>query len=164
MKQGTTPARGLNERFTDLADRISTFLGDWKFSVISFAILGLWTVYGILVIAHQTTDWFTSQQWNFPLNTITTVGEWFIGALVAAAANRSERHNRQQTDKLDALEQQNARMEQDHGLQLTALAAEQAALRTLTEEQTVILNEQSAILAILQHSTVATPPPEKASA
>jgi cell shape-determining protein MreC len=36
--------------------------------------------------------WFTSQGFNFPLNLITTVAELFIGVLVAAASNRSERN------------------------------------------------------------------------
>jgi low affinity Fe/Cu permease len=36
--------------------------------------------------------WFTSQGFNFPLNLVTTVAELFIGFLVAAAANRSERN------------------------------------------------------------------------
>jgi hypothetical protein len=36
--------------------------------------------------------WFTSQGFNFPLNLVTTVAELFIGFLVAAASNRSERN------------------------------------------------------------------------
>ena len=162
-KAHAAPPMGINERFTDLADKISTVLGDWKFSVISFGILGLWTIYGAVIIAHQTADWFTSQQWNFPLNTITTVGEWFIGALVAAAANRVERHNHTQVRRLDTLEQQNLRMEREHGQQLSALVVEQATLRALTEEQTAILNDQNEILALLRER-IGAPEPVKPSA
>ena len=36
--------------------------------------------------------WFTGTAFNFPLNLFTTVAELFIGFLVAAAANRSERN------------------------------------------------------------------------
>ena len=36
-------------------------------------------------------DWFTSLGYNFPLNLVTTVAELFIGFLVAAATNRSEK-------------------------------------------------------------------------
>jgi low affinity Fe/Cu permease len=36
--------------------------------------------------------WFTSQGFNFPLNLVTTVAELFIGFLVGAASNRSERN------------------------------------------------------------------------
>jgi hypothetical protein len=35
--------------------------------------------------------WFTGTAYNFPLNLLTTVAELFIGFLVAAAANRSQR-------------------------------------------------------------------------
>ena len=91
--EATTRMGRLNEQFTAIADKVSSGLGQWWFSILSLIILGLWTVYGAFVISHQVSDWFTSQQWNFPLNTITTVGEWFIGALVAAAANRVERNN-----------------------------------------------------------------------
>ena len=36
-------------------------------------------------------SWFTGTAYNFPLNLLTTVAELFIGFLVAAAANRSQR-------------------------------------------------------------------------
>ena len=95
----------LNERFTNIADRVSEYLGAWWFTIASLLILALWFVYGATVIAGQAPGWFTSNQFNFPLNTITTVGEWFIGALVAAAANRVERRNREQTAKMEDLEE-----------------------------------------------------------
>jgi low affinity Fe/Cu permease len=37
-------------------------------------------------------NWFVSTGFNFPMNLSTTVAELFIGFLVAAAANRSERN------------------------------------------------------------------------
>jgi hypothetical protein len=37
-------------------------------------------------------SWFISTGFNFPMNLSTTVAELFIGFLVAAAANRSERN------------------------------------------------------------------------
>jgi uncharacterized membrane protein len=85
----------LDERFTHTADKVSEALGSWWFSFLSLLLLIAWTLYGALVLGTQIHDWFTSQAWNFPLNTITTVGEWFITALVAAAANRVERRHNQ---------------------------------------------------------------------
>jgi uncharacterized membrane protein len=87
--------RTLDERFTIASDKISESLGSWWFSFLSLLLLIGWILYGALVISLQVHDWFTSAQFNFPLNTITTVGEWFIGALVAAAANRVERRHEQ---------------------------------------------------------------------
>ena len=56
------------------------------------------------------TFWFTSNAWNFPLNTITTLAELYIGFLVAAAANRSERalrkmieHTKQTVDRVEEI-------------------------------------------------------------
>lgn len=86
----------LDERFTRAADKVSEALGSWWFSFLSLLLLIGWILYGALALSVQLhNEWFTSQQWNFPLNTITTVGEWFIGALVAAAANRVERRHEQ---------------------------------------------------------------------
>jgi hypothetical protein len=42
--------------------------------------------------ANFLPGWFTGTAFNFPLNLVTTVAELFIGFLVAAAANRSERN------------------------------------------------------------------------
>lgn len=85
----------VDDLFTRFADQVSEQVGKWWFSVVSLVILSAWTLYGALVIGPQVADWFSSPQWNFPLNTITTVGEWFLGAFIAAAANRVERRNRE---------------------------------------------------------------------
>ncbi len=82
----------LNKRFTSIADAVSEALGKWWFSILSLIALAIWILYGIYGIGGN--GWFTSNSWNFPLNTLTTVGEWFIGALVAAAANRVESRNK----------------------------------------------------------------------
>jgi hypothetical protein len=37
-------------------------------------------------------SWFTSNAFDFPLNTVTTLAELYIGFLVAAATNRAERY------------------------------------------------------------------------
>ena len=48
--------------------------------------------------------WFTSLGYNFPLNLTTTVAELFIGFLVAAAANRSERNLNTTLAKIELVE------------------------------------------------------------
>lgn len=50
--------------------------------------------------------WTGSNNWNFPLNTGESTAELFIGFLVAAAANRSERRGREQSARIEALEGQ----------------------------------------------------------
>jgi low affinity Fe/Cu permease len=48
--------------------------------------------------------WFTSQGFNFPLNLVTTVAELFIGFLVGAASNRSERNLETTLGRIEQLE------------------------------------------------------------
>jgi low affinity Fe/Cu permease len=56
-------------------------------------IIGLWFAFGP-ELAHATfvPRWASSATWNFPLNTGTSVLELFIGFLVSASTNRSEKH------------------------------------------------------------------------
>jgi uncharacterized membrane protein len=61
----------LNERFTQFADLVTEAVGQWWFTTISFLLLVLWIVYGMFLVAQQVQDWFTSTQWNFPLNTVS---------------------------------------------------------------------------------------------
>lgn len=83
--------------FIRMADAVSTGMGSpvnitfWFFAVV------LWT--GAFMRFPWLTDtdflphWFTSNAYNFPLNTVTTLAELFIGFLLAAAANRIEKRN-----------------------------------------------------------------------
>jgi FtsH-binding integral membrane protein len=77
--------------------------------------------------ANFLPSWFTGTAFNFPLNLITTVAELFIGFLVAAAANRSER-NLELT--LAAIATQGKHIADVE----TALAAELAANTALTQQ------------------------------
>ena len=52
-----------------------------------------WTVAGPYVAHHNfLPTWFSSTGYNFPLNLVTTVAELYIGFLVGASSNRSERN------------------------------------------------------------------------
>jgi low affinity Fe/Cu permease len=64
--------------------------------VVWLVLVIVWTLLFALHIvsanANVLPSWFTGPAFNFPLNLATTVAELFIGFLVAAAANRSERN------------------------------------------------------------------------
>lgn len=89
--------RRLNEKFLQLADAVSFGMGTptniifWILAVVVWFALGI-TQRQLFMHGGFLPDWFTSNAWNFPLNTITTLAELYIGFLVAAATNRSERH------------------------------------------------------------------------
>jgi low affinity Fe/Cu permease len=82
--------------FNRLADYVSAAMGRPTNIMVWLVLVVGWTV---LFAAHVVSananflpGWFTGTAFNFPLNLITTVAELFIGFLVAAAANRSERN------------------------------------------------------------------------
>jgi low affinity Fe/Cu permease len=82
--------------FDRIADYVSAAMGRPLNIAVWLVLVAGWTVLFAsgLVNASGTflPGWFTSQGFNFPLNLVTTVAELFIGFLVAAAANRSERN------------------------------------------------------------------------
>lgn len=89
--------KSLNEYFTDFADKVSAAMGTpanigfWIFAVVLWIYLfatGIFTANTNILPA-----WFTSNAFNFPLNTVTTLAELYIGFLIAAAANRVEKRN-----------------------------------------------------------------------
>lgn len=89
----------INQRFLKLADAVSFGMGTptniffWIIAVVVWFVLGA-TRQELFRNANFLPEWFTSNSWNFPLNTITTLAELYIGFLVAAATNRSERELR----------------------------------------------------------------------
>jgi uncharacterized membrane protein len=93
-------------RFVRIADRVSYAMGTWQNIVVWFILVGAWFTVGPYVANHSVLPgWFTSNNFNFPLNTVTTIAELYIGFLVGASTNRTERHNRDQADRMEALEQ-----------------------------------------------------------
>lgn len=84
--------KGFNERFVDLADKVSYAIGTplnigfWIVAVVAWIVLGPYTAQHNFMPA-----WFTSNGFNFPLNTVTTLAELYIGFLIAAASNRAQR-------------------------------------------------------------------------
>lgn len=95
------------ERFVDFADKVSYAIGTpfnigfWIF------IVALWIAMGPYFANHSfLPDWFTSNGFNFPLNTVTTIAELYIGFLLAAAANRSQRKLEELLKEMDEREQE----------------------------------------------------------
>lgn len=148
----------LGERFTDIADWVSSAMGT-PTNIILWLILVLgWTlvfaIHPALQNANFLPSWFTSQVYNFPLNLITTVAELFIGFLVAAASNRIERRNHQQMLRLDRMEKQMLRMEKEHGNELQSL-------QEVIAEQHVLITELHTHVTCLGHTTIGDPTPPK---
>ena len=78
--------------------------------------------------------WFTSTGFNFPLNLVTTVAELYIGFLVGASSNRSERNLEATLGRLSAQDQQISDVEAKLSKSLeqnTALTREVHELATL---------------------------------
>ena len=83
--------------FQRVADWTSAAMGRPANIVIWLVAVIVWTLTFALGGSHISSGgwlpaWFTSQGFNFPLNLVTTVAELFIGFLVGAASNRSERN------------------------------------------------------------------------
>jgi len=92
-------------RFVRIADRVSYAMGTWQNIVVWFFLVGTWFAFGPYLANHSILpSWFTSNNFNFPLNTVTTIAELYIGFLVGASTNRTERHNRNQADRMEDLE------------------------------------------------------------
>ena len=61
--------------------------------IIWLLAVGTWIAFGPYIAGHNFLPaWFTSNSFNFPLNTVTTIAELYIGFLVGASSNRSERN------------------------------------------------------------------------
>jgi low affinity Fe/Cu permease len=82
--------------FDRIADYVSAAMGRPTNIMIWLVLVTGWTSLFAAHVVSPNADflpgWFTGTAFNFPLNLVTTVAELFIGFLVAAAANRSERN------------------------------------------------------------------------
>ncbi len=89
------PRRTFNDRFVDFADKVSYGIGTplnigfWLFACLAW--FAIFVINPKLSQVNFMPAWFTSTSFNFPLNTVTTLMELYIGFLVAAATNRSQR-------------------------------------------------------------------------
>lgn len=86
----------MNKKFVAITDTVSYFVGTPGNIIFWIVVVGIWVFLGfsfpsLFLNTNFLPTWFTSTSWNFPLNTVTTLLELYIGFLVAAAANRSEK-------------------------------------------------------------------------
>jgi low affinity Fe/Cu permease len=79
--------------FQRIADKVSYGMGTPTNIIIWILIVAVWIALGPYFAHHSFLPaWFTSNGFNFPLNTVTTIAELYIGFLVGASSNRSERN------------------------------------------------------------------------
>ena len=95
--------------FQRAADWTSAAMGRPANIVIWLVAVIAWTLTFAIGGSHISSGdwlpaWFTSQGFNFPLNLVTTVAELFIGFLVGAASNRSERNLEATLGRIEQLE------------------------------------------------------------
>lgn len=85
----------MNDRFTRLADAVSEGMGYWWVSALALIAVLAWLAAGPMMGFSDT--------WQLAINTPTTIAELFIGFLLAAAANRAERRNRDLMEQIKRL-------------------------------------------------------------
>jgi cell shape-determining protein MreC len=84
--------------FQRVADKVSYGMGTPLNITIWVILVAAWLLLFALDHSHNVQNgsfmpkWFTSTGFNFPLNLVTTVAELYIGFLVGASSNRSERN------------------------------------------------------------------------
>jgi low affinity Fe/Cu permease len=110
--------------FERVADYVSAAMGRPLNIAVWLVLVAGWTALFASGLVNPAgtflPGWFTSQGFNFPLNLITTVAELFIGFLVAAASNRSERNLDRTLAAIGAQEQQICDVESKLAEQLAA--------------------------------------------
>jgi low affinity Fe/Cu permease len=146
--------------FQRLADYVSAAMGRPTNIMVWLVAVIAWTgifAFGGPHLASGTwlPAWFTSQGFNFPMNLITTVAELFIGFLVAASANRSERNLEATLARLSAMEAANGTLEAEQAQLLrenTDLTQQVHTLVTQVAGQTSALAHVNAELNVIRHA------------
>jgi hypothetical protein len=123
-RRAYTPKRvkGPNEEplFQRVADKVSYGMGTplniaiWVVLVVGWTLLFLVDRNPHVQSGSFMPAWFTSTGYNFPLNLVTTVAELYIGFLVGAASNRSERNLEDTLAQIETLENKLATLIQEN--------------------------------------------------
>jgi low affinity Fe/Cu permease len=91
--------------FQRLADKVSFGMGTPTNIIVWIIAVAAWIALGPIVAKHNFMPaWFTSNSFNFPLNTVTTIAELYIGFLVGASSNRSERNLEMTLGRIEQVE------------------------------------------------------------
>lgn len=151
-------APGVPEReslFERIADRVSYGMGTPANILVWIVLVGGWIAAGPYFADHDFLPaWFTSNGFNFPLNTVTTIAELYIGFLVGAASNRSERNLHRTLRSLAAQGEKIEAQEAAISAQETQIAAVEESLRAEIATNTE-LTQQVHTLVTLVHGLVA---------
>lgn len=102
--------RDYDSRFQWFADATSYGMGTPQNIGLWIFVIGMWVCCWALLTTTMThlrllPGWATSNEFNFPLNTGTSVAELFIGFLVGTAASRGEQSMRRAVSRIEQLEQ-----------------------------------------------------------
>ena len=127
--------------FDHVADRVSYGMGTPLNIGVWIVLVAGWTLLFALHVVDADASflprWFTGTAFNFPLNLVTTVAELYIGFLVGAASNRSERNLERTLSRIEAQEAQIAAVEQS----LSGAAEQNAVLMAQIRMDTARLDE-----------------------
>ena len=151
--------KGPNEEplFQRIADKVSYGMGTplniaiWIILVVGWTLLFLVDRNPHVQSGSFMPAWFTSTGYNFPLNLVTTVAELYIGFLVGAASNRSERNLEDTLAQIENLENN-----------LALLIQENTDLTNRVKTDTDLLNDLHVYISTLITAAgldVSTPPP-----
>jgi cell shape-determining protein MreC len=136
-------SKDLNEEpiFQRIADRVSYGMGTPLNIAIWLVLVLGWTLLFALSSSKSIQGgtflpkWFTSSGYNFPLNLVTTVAELYIGFLVGASSNRSERNLETTLARIDDQEKQIQAVE----VSLSAALNENTELTKIVKANTDLL-------------------------
>jgi hypothetical protein len=127
--------------FQRAADRVSYGMGTpLNIGVWIVLVVGWTLLFATHVVNASGTflpSWFTSTGYNFPLNLVTTVAELYIGFLVGASSNRSERNLETTLGRISAQDDQISSVE----TKLSEALRQNTALTTEIHELTKIIHQ-----------------------
>lgn len=138
-----------DERFTDFADTISEGMGKWWITALSVIAVLVWLASGPIFNYSDT--------WQLMVNTPTTIIELWIGFLLAAAANRVEKRNRelQQTQMLLLKHVENLVDDEDKELKQIEQEVKQerqtqGIVKHLDQQDTELVKQTQMLLKLLE--------------
>jgi low affinity Fe/Cu permease len=136
--------------FQRIADKVSYGMGTpLNIGVWIIIVVGWTLIFALHLVNAKGTflpTWFTSTGYNFPLNLVTTVAELYIGFLVGASSNRSERNLEATLASISAQDQQIDAVDVKLSRALAQNTALTKEIHELTKiiHATVVLGEKSA--------------------
>ena len=135
--------------FQRIADKVSYGMGTPLNIFIWIVLVVGWTLLFALKIVPANGSflptWFTSTGYNFPLNLVTTVAELYIGFLVGASSNRSERNLEATLARIDDQEKQIETVEFSLSTALSENTELTKAVKTNTDLLKAIRDQVSAL-------------------